>query len=79
AIAWTLLEPSVTAPILGARTLAQLEDNMGALDVRLSDEQRARLDQASRIELGFPHDFLALPLTRAVIRGDVRIEPRARA
>ena len=76
AIAWTLLDPSVTAPILGARTLAQLEDNLGALDVGLGDEQRARLDQASRIELGFPHDFLARPLTRAVILGDVRIAPR---
>ncbi len=77
ALAWTLLDPSVTSPIIGARTLAQLEDNLGALAVRLDDQQRARLDQASAIELGFPHDFLARPLTRAVIFGDVHIEPRA--
>jgi aryl-alcohol dehydrogenase-like predicted oxidoreductase len=44
-------------PIIGARTLAQLEDNLGALDVELADEQVARLDAASRIELGFPQDF----------------------
>src|SRR5262249_30839037 len=56
AIAWTLLNPAVTAPIIGARTQAQLEDNVGALDVRLDDAQRRRLDEASAIELGFPHD-----------------------
>ncbi|XXX73211.1 aldo/keto reductase [Sorangium sp. So ce134] len=76
AIAWTLLNPAVTAPILGARTLKQLEDNLGALDVRLTDGQRARLDQASAVELGFPHDFLARPLTRSVVSGDVKIAAR---
>ncbi|XXT94545.1 aldo/keto reductase [Sorangium sp. So ce834] len=76
AIAWTLLNPAVTAPILGARTLKQLEDNLGALDVRLTDDQRARLDRASAVELGFPHDFLARPLTRSVVSGDVKIEAR---
>ncbi|WP_437500068.1 aldo/keto reductase [Sorangium sp. So ce1099] len=73
ALAWTLLHPAVTAPIMGARTLKQLEDNLGALDVRLTDSQRARLDQASAVELGFPHDFLARPLTRSVVFGDVKI------
>lgn len=76
AIAWTLLNPAVTAPIIGARTAAQLEDNLGALDVVLSDEQRARLEAASAVEPGFPHEFLARPLTRAVMFGDVRIAPR---
>ncbi|KYG02387.1 aldo/keto reductase [Sorangium cellulosum] len=76
AIAWTLLNPAVTAPILGARTLKQLEDNLGALDVRLTDDQRARLDRASAVELGFPHDFLARPLTRSVVSGDVKIAAR---
>ncbi len=76
ALAWTLLNPAVTAPIIGARTLKQLEDNLGALDVQLSDDQRARLDQASKIELGFPHDFLQRPLTRAVAFGEVRIDRR---
>jgi aryl-alcohol dehydrogenase-like predicted oxidoreductase len=76
ALAWTLLNPAVTSPIMGARTLAQLEDNLGALTVRFSEAQRARLEEASAIELGFPHDFLAQPLTRAVMLGNVKIEPR---
>jgi aryl-alcohol dehydrogenase-like predicted oxidoreductase len=76
AIAWTLLNPGVTAPILGVRTMNQLEDNLGALDVRFSAEQRERLEEASAIELGFPHEFLQRPMTRAVALGEVRIEAR---
>ena len=45
-------------PILGARSLVYLEDNLACLEWELSDEQLVRLDQASRIELGFPHNFL---------------------
>lgn len=56
ALAWTLRNPAVTAPLL-ARTLAQLEDNLGALDVRLTEEQWQRLETASAIELGFPMIF----------------------
>jgi aryl-alcohol dehydrogenase-like predicted oxidoreductase len=77
ALAWTLLNPAVTAPIMGARTLAQLEDNLGALDVTLTADQRAQLEEASDIELGFPHEFLARPLTRNVTFGDVKIAGRA--
>lgn len=58
ALAWTLLNPAVVAPIVGARTLAQLQDNLGALNVRFDEGQVARLDEASRIDLGFPHAFL---------------------
>jgi aryl-alcohol dehydrogenase-like predicted oxidoreductase len=45
-------------PILGARTAAQLQDNLSVLEWELSDEQLNRLDEASKIDLGFPHDFL---------------------
>lgn len=45
-------------PILGARNAAQLEDNLGVLEWELSGEQLARLDEASKIELGFPHGFI---------------------
>jgi len=76
ALAWTLLDPTVTAPIVGARTLAQLEDNLGALEVRFSEDQRRQLDEASAIELGFPHAMLARPLTRAVMFGDLKIARR---
>lgn len=54
--------------------MAQLEDNLGALDVSLTGEHRARLDAASAIELGFPHDFVRLPLTRATVFGGATIE-----
>lgn len=44
-------------PILGARSLAQLEDNLACLEWTLSEEQMQRLDAASRIEYGFPRSF----------------------
>ncbi|MGV9363460.1 aldo/keto reductase [Amycolatopsis sp. NPDC003731] len=77
ALAWTLRNPGVTAPIVGARTLAQLEGNLGALDVEFTPEQLARLDEVSAIELGYPHDLLGGDHLRAVTRGDLVIEPRA--
>ena len=45
-------------PLVGAKTRAQLDDNLGCLEFELSPEDVARLDAVSRIELGFPHDFL---------------------
>ncbi|MGX1777976.1 aldo/keto reductase [Nocardia brasiliensis] len=77
ALAWTLRNPGVTAPIIGARTAAQLEDNLGALDVEFDAGQLARLEQVSAIELGFPHDMLARPMTRNVVSGDLKIRARA--
>lgn len=74
ALAWTMINPAVTAPIIGARTLAQFEDNLGALDVRFTDNQLTSLEKASAIELGFPHEFLARPMTRGVMLGGVKIE-----
>jgi len=46
-LAWLADRPAVTSVILGARTVEQLEDNLGAADLRLTPEQRARLDEAS--------------------------------
>jgi aryl-alcohol dehydrogenase-like predicted oxidoreductase len=76
AIAWTLQNPAVVAPIVGARTLAQLEDNLKALEVTLPPEALSRLDEASRIDLGFPHEFLKVPLTQSVIFGGMSIAQR---
>jgi aryl-alcohol dehydrogenase-like predicted oxidoreductase len=69
AIAWVRQQPGVLIPILGARTAAQLQDNLGALDVSLSAEQLARLAAASPIDLGFPHDFLAGGEVRDLVHG----------
>jgi aryl-alcohol dehydrogenase-like predicted oxidoreductase len=48
----------VTIPIIGATKVSQLRDNVGSLEVVLAPEQMKRMDEASRIELGFPLDFL---------------------
>ncbi|WP_345457078.1 aldo/keto reductase [Actinoallomurus oryzae] len=77
ALAWTLRDRRVTAPIIGARTLGQLEDNLGALDVDLPGTALAELDEASAIELGFPHEFLNRPMTRNVTFGDLKVETAA--
>ncbi|MBK7985233.1 MAG: aldo/keto reductase [Candidatus Competibacter sp.] len=60
----------VIIPILGARKLSQLQDNLAALDFLLSDEQLRRLDAASAIAPGFPHDFLTREGVRQVIYGN---------
>jgi aryl-alcohol dehydrogenase-like predicted oxidoreductase len=59
ALAWLLNKPTVTSVIFGARTVAQLDDNLAAAEVALSAEQVARLDQVSAFELGYPYDFIA--------------------
>jgi hypothetical protein len=55
----------------------QLEDNLGALSVAFTDDQAQRLNEASAVELGFPHAFLQRALTRNVMFGDQKIEGRA--
>jgi diketogulonate reductase-like aldo/keto reductase len=58
-INWVRQQPKAQMiPILGARTAKQLKDNMGLLDWKLTDEQWKRLDDVSKIDLGFPHGFL---------------------
>lgn len=75
-LAWTLQNPAVTAPVVGARTPAQLEDNLGALEVDFTAAQLARLDEAGAIELGFPHTTLASDFVRTLLHGDMRVESR---
>ncbi len=58
ALAWLRAQSGVI-PILGARTSQQLADNLTCLDVNLPADALARLDQASHVARGFPHDFLA--------------------
>jgi aryl-alcohol dehydrogenase-like predicted oxidoreductase len=57
AIAWVVAKGRL--PILGPRTLVQLEDNLGATQVALDAAEIARLDAASAIPLGFPHEIVA--------------------
>ncbi len=65
AIRWLLQKPGVTAPILGARSMEQLEDNLGASSFELSDEQMRRLDRASAMPVTYPYDEAAEQQQRA--------------
>jgi aryl-alcohol dehydrogenase-like predicted oxidoreductase len=54
ALAWLLHKQAVTSVIIGAKTMDQLEENLGAVDVVLSGEEIARLDEVSELPLGYP-------------------------
>lgn len=78
ALAWTLLHPAVTSPLIGARTPAQLADNLGALEIEFSADQVQRLNAVSEIDMGFPHSMLNSGVTDQMF-GGVRVEkPGAR-
>lgn len=47
-LAWTLAQPAVTSPIIGPRTVEQLEDNIKALDVEITDEDKEKIDEIAR-------------------------------
>ncbi len=63
-------------PIIGARKIHQLEDNIKSLDLTLPDEIINKLDEVSAIDMGFPHDFVLRPGAQKMIYGDMvnRIE-----
>ncbi|WP_284945374.1 aldo/keto reductase [Acidisoma cladoniae] len=73
ALAWTRAQPGVTSIVIGARKVAQLEDNLAALDITLTDVQMRRLNEASATLPGFT-DSLAAPGIRRMVFGghDVR-------
>lgn len=54
-LAWLLGRPGVTSPILGARTMAHLEANLGAVGWELDAQQRRALDEASARPLPYPY------------------------
>lgn len=58
ALAWLLRKPEVSSVILGARTVAQLEDNLAAANVTLSEAQLKVLDAVSEPAWGYPYDFI---------------------
>ena len=57
-LAWLLSRPQVSSVIFGARTVAQLDDNLAAVDLELTPRQLESLDTASAFELGYPYDFI---------------------
>jgi pyridoxine 4-dehydrogenase len=74
ALAWLLRRPYRVPiiPIVGARKLSQVQDNLACVEVQLSSDHLARLDEASRIELGFPHDFFTKEMVKGFTYGGMR-------
>ena len=58
ALNWVMNRPGITAPIIGVRTLAHLEDNLGAAGWTLTAEQMGKLDQVSDLPWPYPYDWL---------------------
>lgn len=60
AIAWLRAKPHVSSVIVGVRTMAQLEDNLGAAEIDLTVEELAKLDQVSALPDLYPYRFMQL-------------------
>jgi aryl-alcohol dehydrogenase-like predicted oxidoreductase len=69
ALAWLRSRPVPVIPIIGARKLSQFQDNFASINLSLSADQLKALDEASRIELGFPYDIYAKDMVRALMHG----------
>ncbi|MEK7785776.1 MAG: aldo/keto reductase [Chloroflexota bacterium] len=69
ALSWVRQQPGVIIPLLGAAKVTQLQENLDSLKVTLDAAQLAKLDAVSKIELGFPHDFLASDEIHDVVFG----------
>jgi aryl-alcohol dehydrogenase-like predicted oxidoreductase len=72
ALAWLRYRPVPVIPILGARKLSQLHDNLASFDVTLSADQLKTLDEASHIGLGFPYEMYAKKFVQAIAYGGMR-------
>jgi aryl-alcohol dehydrogenase-like predicted oxidoreductase len=73
ALAWTLAHPAVVSPVMGARTLAQAEDNLGALDLTLSPEDLERLAEVTEPEPVFPQRFVDRPMVQQLMFGGASV------
>lgn len=71
-LAWLRSRAVPVIPIIGARKLSQLQDNLASRELSLSADQLKALDEASRIELGFPSDFYAKDMVRTFLYGGMR-------
>ena len=69
ALAWLRHQTVPVIPILGARKVSQLQENLASLDLELSAEQLKSLDGASRIELRFPQSMYDREMVRAIRYG----------
>jgi aryl-alcohol dehydrogenase-like predicted oxidoreductase len=72
ALNWARQQGNNIIPIIGSRRVAQIQENIAALDWKLEPEHLAQLHQASKIELGFPHNFLNSGGVRDLVYAGVR-------
>jgi aryl-alcohol dehydrogenase-like predicted oxidoreductase len=73
ALSWNLSRPGVVSPIIGPKSVKQLEDNLVVLDVTLPAETVERIDAASEPRFPYPHDFLRMARQMvAQMRGEAR-------
>lgn len=72
ALAWLRHQTVPVIPIIGARKVSQLQENLASLDLELSAEQLKSLDGASQIELGFPQGMYEKEMVRAIMYGGMR-------
>jgi aryl-alcohol dehydrogenase-like predicted oxidoreductase len=71
ALAWLLSRPGVVLPIVGARKETQVRENLAAVDLKLDAEHLTRLQDASAIDLGFPHEFINHARDSSFVLGDM--------
>lgn len=72
ALSWLRSRSVPVIPIIGARKLSQLQDNLASFELTLSSDQVKMLDEASWIELGFPYDLYTKELPRTFMYGGMR-------
>jgi aryl-alcohol dehydrogenase-like predicted oxidoreductase len=72
ALAWLRQRSQPVIPIIGARKLAQVKDNLACINVKLTPAQIDRLDAVSKIELGFPLDMFSKEMVRSLTSGGMR-------
>jgi aryl-alcohol dehydrogenase-like predicted oxidoreductase len=70
ALKWMVQKNKNIIPIIGAKLENQLKDNLACLSITISDQDMSELDDISKIELGFPHDFLSQPFIRSLVYGE---------
>ncbi len=66
---WVRQQPGVIVPIIGAKTEKQLKDNLECLNFILSEEHLNQLSEASKIDMGFPHEFLTSETIADIVYG----------
>ena len=78
ALNWVATQPGITSTIIGATTLAQLEDNLAAINFTIPADLRKRLDDVSALDIVHPYNFFG-PMIRSRVSGGTALQPWAPA